>query len=120
MTFQLATAAGQTTTLPGSDPFTTAASAIDANTAPILAINTEACSTDLSQSDLSEAYTDLFRQANAQGITVLASSSCGVRGNGSFPASLPQVTALAIDPTQTNFKAIAARPNWQAATGPTR
>ena len=116
MTLQLATATGQTATLPGTDPFTTAASAIDANTAPILAINTEACSTDLSQSDY-QAYTDLFRQANAQGITVLASSSCGARGSGSFPASLPQVTALAIDPTQSNFKAIAARPNWQAATG---
>ena len=97
MTLQLATATGQTATLPGTDPFTTAASAIDANTAPILAINTAACSTDLSQADY-QAYTDLFRQANAQGITIVASSSCGIRGSGSFPASLPQVTALAIDP----------------------
>ena len=116
MTLQVASTSGQTATLPGTDPFTTAASAIDANTAPILTISTAACSTDLSQADY-QAYTDLFRQANAQGITILASSSCGTRGSGSFPASLPQVTALALDPTASPFKAIAARPNWQAATG---
>ena len=102
MTLQVASTSGQTATLPGTDPFTAAASAIDANTAPILTVSTAACSSDLSQADY-QAYTDLFRQANAQGITIVASSSCGARGTGSFPASLPQVTALALDPTADSF-----------------
>jgi trimeric autotransporter adhesin len=96
-----------------SDPFTSVASAIDANTAPLLAISTAACSTDFSQADYS-AYSDLFRQANAQGITVLATSSCST---GSFPASLAQVTSVTVDPIAESFAAISPRPAWQAAPG---
>ncbi len=99
-----------------ADPYLTAASAIDANTAPILTINTADCSTDFAQSDY-DAYHDLFRQANAQGITVLATSGCGTRGTGSFPASLGEVTAVAVSPATAPFNPIAPRPAWQSAPG---
>ncbi len=98
------------------DPLTVAASAVDANTSPVLTFNTSACSTDFAPSDIA-AYQAIFRQANAQGITVLASSSCGTRSTGSFPASLPEVTALATAPTAASFTAIAPRPVWQVAPG---
>ena len=81
-----------------------------------MAITSTACSTDFSQADY-DAYRDLFRQANAQGITVLATSGCGVRGTGSFPASLPQVTAVTVDPTVETFAAIEPRADWQLAAG---
>jgi hypothetical protein len=99
-----------------SDPLSAAAAVVDANAASILTFTTAACSTDLTQSDY-DAYHDLFRQANAQGITVLATSGCGSRSTGSFPASLGEVTALTVSPTASPFVAIAARPAWQSAPG---
>ena len=99
-----------------ADPYLTAASAIDANTTPILTLNTTDCSTDFAQSDY-DAYHELFRQANAQGITVLATSGCGIRGTGSFPASLAEVTAIAVSPATAPFDPIAPRPAWQSAPG---
>ena len=99
-----------------SDPYLIAASAVDANTAPILTMNAEDCSSDFAQSDY-DAYHDLFRQANAQGITVLATSGCGTRGTGSFPASLAEVTAVAVSPAIAPFNPIALRPAWQSAPG---
>jgi trimeric autotransporter adhesin len=99
-----------------ADPYLTAASAVDANTTPILTFDTSDCSSDFAQSDY-DAYHDLFRQANAQGITVLATTGCGDRGPGSFPASLAEVTALTITPTATPFTPIAPRPAWQTAPG---
>ena len=98
------------------DPYLTAASAIDANAAPVLTFNTAGCSSDFAQSDV-DAYHDLFRQANAQGITILATSGCGARGTGSFPASLSEVTALTVSPAASPFVAIAPRPDWQVAPG---
>ena len=99
-----------------ADPYLTAASAVDANTTPILTLDTVDCSSDFAQSDY-DAYRDLFRQANAQGITVLAATGCGDRGTGSFPASLGEVTALTISPTNAPFAPIAPRPAWQSAPG---
>ena len=99
-----------------ADPYLTAASAVDANTSPILTIDTPDCSSDFAQSDY-DAYHDLFRQANAQGITVLATAGCGDRGTGSFPASLGEVTALTISPTTAPFSPIMPRPAWQSAPG---
>jgi trimeric autotransporter adhesin len=90
--------------------------AIDSNVSPILALTTTACSSDLVQADY-DAYRDLFRQANAQGITVLASSGCGTSGTGSFPASLAEVTAIATDPSTASFSGIDPRPSWQSAPG---
>jgi hypothetical protein len=103
-------------TSPTADPLSTAASTVDANTTSVLTFSTSACSTDFAQSDIA-AYQAIFRQANAQGITVLATSSCGTRSTGSFPASLPEVTALTTDPTTSSFVAIAPRPAWQVAPG---
>ncbi|WP_263365410.1 Ig-like domain repeat protein [Edaphobacter bradus] len=99
-----------------ADALSAAASAIDDNSSPILAISTSACSIDLTQADY-DNYRALFRQASAQGITVLATSSCGARGSGSFPASLSEVTALTIAPTTATFAAIDPRPSWQSAAG---
>ena len=90
--------------------------AIDSNASPILTLTTTACSSDLAQSDY-DAYRDLFRQANAQGITVVASSGCGTSGTGSFPASLAEVTAVTINPTTASFSGIDPRPSWQSAPG---
>ena len=98
------------------DPFAATASAIDANAAPILTFSTGECSSDLAQSDY-DAYRDLFRQANAQGITILATSGCGARGTGSFPASLDEVTALTVGPMTSQFVPIETRPSWQVAPG---
>ena len=99
-----------------ADPLVIAASAVDANAAPILALSTNACSTDYIQSDYA-AYHDLLRQANAQGMTVLATSACGVRGTGSFPASLAEATAVTVTPVTAPFVGIALRPGWQSAPG---
>jgi trimeric autotransporter adhesin len=90
--------------------------AIDANVSPIVTLNTTTCSSDLAQSDY-DAYRDLFRQANAQGVTVLASSGCGTSAASSFPASLAEVTALAIRPAVALFSSIDPRPSWQSAPG---
>jgi hypothetical protein len=98
------------------DAFTAAASVVDDNGSPILAISTTACSTDLTQSDF-DNYRALFRQASAQGITVVATSSCGTRGTGSFPGSLGEVTSVVTAPTDEPFNAIDPRPAWQSAPG---
>ena len=110
--------AGQTRALAAAstDALTAIADAVDGNTTPLLSLTTSACSTDYAPSDIA-AYRALFRQANSQGMTVLATSGCGTRGTGSFPGSLPEVTALTISPTSVPFIAIAPRPAWQAAVG---
>lgn len=90
--------------------------AIDANGTPIFTLDTAACSSDLAQSDY-DAYRDLFRQANAQGITILASSGCGTSGASSFPASLAEVTALATHSSVAASSAVDPRPSWQSAPG---
>jgi hypothetical protein len=99
-----------------SDSLDALGTTIDANVSPIITLNTTTCSSDLAQSDY-DAYRDLFRQANAQGITVLASSGCGTSGAGSFPASLAEVTALVIRPAAALFSSIDPRPSWQSAPG---
>ena len=99
-----------------SDSLDTAASAVDDNSSPILAISTTACSTDLAQADY-DNFRALFKQASAQGITVVATSSCGTRGTGSFPGSLSEVTSITTAPTTEPFVAIDPRPTWQSAPG---
>ena len=104
----------------GTDAVGSVAAAIDANTASILTLSTTTCSSDLAQADY-DAYRDLFRQASAQGITVLATNGCTASGTGSFPASLSEVTALATSATAssttTSFVGIDPRPSWQYAPG---
>ena len=103
----------------GPDALGSAAAAIDANTAPILTLSTAECSSDLAQADY-DAYRELFRQASAQGITVVATSGCK-SGTGSFPASLSEVTALATSAltgsTAASFVNVDPRPSWQSAPG---
>ncbi len=104
----------------GTDPLGTAAAAIDANITPILTLSFTECSSDLAQADY-DAYRDLFRQASAQGITVLATDGCNTSGTGSFPASLSEVTAIATSATVASasgsFAGIDPRPSWQSAPG---
>lgn len=108
-----------------ADPFDTVAAAIDANTLPVLPLTSTACSSDMAQADI-DAYRALFRQASAQGITVVAGSSCPAvassnqnPASASFPASLTEVTALTPAPRETSSatSGIVARPAWQAAPG---
>jgi hypothetical protein len=112
--------AGQSANKPASsnsDSLDALGVTIDSNASPILTLNTTQCSLDLAQTDY-DAYRDLFRQANAQGITVIASNGCGSSGAGSFPASLAEVTALAINPTgASSLSTIDPRPSWQSAPG---
>ena len=108
---------------PASDPIAAAASAIDANTAPILTLNLSTCTGDLAQSDV-DSYRALFRQANAQGITILATDSCATGDTSasqpSLMLSLPEVTALTVAPDaslDSTLNLTEARPGWQVAPG---
>lgn len=76
---------------------------VDANATPILSLDSALLGATLAPSQLA-AYESIFRQATAQGITVIAS--------GDFPSTLPEVTSL-----NTAGTPFAARPNWQAAPG---
>jgi len=107
------------------DDLTKIAAAIDANATPILTLTSAACSSDLTEADI-DTYRALFRQASVQGITVLATSSCQGAASSSqaavtssFPASLPEVTALITTPRELTAATtgIEARPTWQAAPG---
>src|SRR6202020_1933232 len=78
---------------------------------------------DLAQSDV-DAYRALFRQANAQGITVLSTSSCATTdastSQPSLMLGLPEVTALTVAPDaslDTTLNLTEARPGWQVAPG---
>ena len=108
---------------PASDPLATTASAIDANTAPMLTLNLSTCTGDLAQSDV-DAYRALFRQANAQGITVLATGGCSSGDTSTSQPSLmlglPEVTALTVAPDaslDSTLNLTEARPGWQVAPG---
>ncbi|CAN5434223.1 hypothetical protein BH10ACI4_BH10ACI4_27830 [soil metagenome] len=110
-------------TTPDSDPLVAAADAIDANVSPILTLSAKACATDLSASDL-DTYRALFRQASAQGITVLATSACISSDSPSAQPSpllsLPEVTALTLSPAASSDATLTLsedRPDWQVAAG---
>ncbi len=116
-----ASLAGSTTpaeTATPSDPLSIISAAVDANSSPILNLTSSACSPDLSAADV-EAWRAIFRQASAQGITVLATSSCPVSSTSSFPSSLSEVTSLTVAPRELTAatNGIEARPTWQAAPG---
>ncbi len=100
------------------DSITAIADAIDANASPVLTLTTAACSADLTESDLN-AYRAVFRQASAQGITVVATSSCITAESPSFPASLAEVTAITTAPRERPAASSSTdlRPDWQFAPG---
>jgi hypothetical protein len=93
-----------------------AATVIDANSSPIVAITASDCTGSLSQADY-QAYRALFRQASAQGITVITSTSCESQNAGSWTGNLADATALLTTPTQSPLAASDPRPGWQAAPG---
>ena len=100
------------------DALASIAEAIDRDLSPVLTLTSAACSTDLAEPEI-DSYRDLFRQASAQGITVLATSSCATPGISSFPASLGHVSALTVSPGETSVAStgVDPRPSWQAAAG---
>ncbi len=100
------------------DPLNLIEAAVDANVASILTINTAACSADFAAADYAP-YKSALQQAEAQGITMLATSACTARGTGSFPASLAEATSVvAPGATLSNaFAGITDRPAWQFADG---
>jgi hypothetical protein len=93
-----------------------AAAAIDANASPIVALTTSDCTGSLSQADY-QAYRALFRQASAQGITVVTSSTCDSSGAGLLTGNLAEATALITAPTVSPLAASDPRPSWQSAPG---
>ncbi len=112
-----------------NDPLSDLATQIDANTAAVLTLTSTACLTDLSAAEIAE-YRSLLRQANAQGITVIATSDCLAKGTSgsslattetpAFPAALGEVTAITLAPVPVPSVAVTAaetRPLWQAAPG---
>jgi trimeric autotransporter adhesin len=98
------------------DPLDAAAAAIDANSAPILALAMSECTGSLTQPDY-EAYRALFRQAAAQGITVVTSNTCDTRSAGAQTGDLSEATALITAPVALPLAAVDPRPGWQSAPG---
>jgi len=98
-----------------SDPVATAAAAIDANTSPILTLTTSECTGSLSSADY-EAYRALFRQASAQGITVVTSSTCESEGAAAQTGNLANATSL-ITTSASAMTATDPRPGWQNVRG---
>ena len=106
-----------------ADPIAAAQAAIDANASPLLTFTLSTCTGDLAQSDV-DAYQALFRQANAQGITVLATGNCATgdvsTSQPSLMLGLPEVTALTIVPDASQDSTLnltEARPGWQVVPG---
>ncbi len=90
------------------------AAVVDANATPILTVDATSADGELSDAQLA-GYRALFRQAAAQGITMLISRTATSTG---FPANLPDVTAVALpgDVADTATP-VAPRPTWQNAAG---
>ncbi len=115
-------------TTAAADPMAELAALVDANATAVVSVASTACLTDLSTAEIS-AYRALLRQANAQGITVLATSGCAATGatdqkasaeTPGFPAALSEVTAVTVAPQMVAAPAVTAadvRPRWQAAPG---
>jgi hypothetical protein len=87
---------------------------VEQNSTPILTLDAAAGFGTVSPSQLA-GYTALFRQAAAQGITVLLSRA---PSSGGFPSYLPEITAVARpDDTPDTEVSTVARPAWQTAPG---
>ena len=87
---------------------------VDANATPVLVLDSALCAANVSASQMAE-YTLLFRQANAQGITILSTRACP---DGAFPATLAEVTAASLpDLAADSVVSSTPRPWWQIAAG---
>jgi hypothetical protein len=92
--------------------FPTLAGIVDDNATPILSFTGTSTTDGLSASQLAE-YSLLFRQAAAQGITTLVSTTAG-----NFPGALGWVTAVAFPGDGLSKAAwVDVRPDWQTAPG---
>ncbi len=89
---------------------------VSANAARVVALQSTACVDDLSAAART-AFEIEAKQAAAQGMTVLATAGCV--GGTSFPAVLPEVTAVAMAPGVAGEVALPSesRPAWQWAPG---
>ena len=124
----------QSGTTASADPLAQLASLVDANTSAVVTLASTACLPDLSSAEIAN-YRALLRQANAQGMTILATSACAsntadatqsgeptvaTAAIPAFPAALAEVTAITISPRPAVIPATTAvetRPAWQAALG---
>ncbi len=95
--------------------FPSLAALVDRNAAAIVTLSSSLCAADVSDTQVAD-YTLLFEQAAAQGMSLFAAQGCA---SGAFPASLAQVTAVAVTDTGAPDTAtpVTVRPSWQAATG---
>jgi hypothetical protein len=98
-----------------TDPIETLASAVDANVAPIVTVATSDCTSTQSAADF-EAYRAIFRQAGAQGITVITSNACD-QSVQTQTGNLADTTAVVTAPLSAAVIAADPRPSWQAAPG---
>ncbi len=105
---------------PGTDPLKRIEGIVDEDAAPSLMIASRACATEIAPSEVA-AWRTVLKQAEAQGITVLANGGCSA---GGFPASLPEVTAVVAPDASaaamsiaSAFTGVAPRPEWQFAAG---
>ena len=111
-----------------ADPIAAIAALLDENTSPILSFAGTACSGDVAQADL-DSYAALLRQANAQGVTVVAANACAGAGQG-FPAMLAEVTGVEVTGGAGSLGPLGSsaspgssglltetRPAWQVAPG---
>ncbi len=101
------------------DPLSELTSIVAANSSRVVSMTSTTCAGDSDAA--TQAATQLaLQQASAQGITVLASSGCGVAGSSSFPASLSEVTSVALKPglaSPVSASLTELRPSWQHAPG---
>jgi hypothetical protein len=113
-----AEAAGYFQSLEGLDDLTGSttsvaalAALVDGNASPVLTIDAAQSLGTVSASRIA-AYSALFRQAAAQGITPLVLPASGV------PTTLPEVTAVVLPGAAADTSTpVAARPAWQNAQG---
>ena len=97
------------------DPLDAVAAAVDANSAPILTLDISNCTSTQSAADY-EAYRALFRQASAQGMTVITSNACDQSAQ-TQTGNLADTTAVVTTPLSAAVTATDPRPSWQAAPG---
>ena len=90
--------------------------AVELNTARIFTLSGTSCEADFA-SDERTVWQSILREAAAQGQSVLAASACATPSGVSFPAVLPEVTSVVIEPAAELGVAEFARPVWQNAVG---
>jgi hypothetical protein len=94
-------------------------SLVDAGAARVMTLQSTGCLEDFGAASRS-ALELALQQANAEGITVLATTGCGARGSAGFPSILSEATSVAVAPGITppvGANLTELRPGWQLAQG---